>query len=167
MTSDGPKAVPLVNHKAVGFGGPTKVGSTSHCPGFAVKLCVPLTVAFADSVKVVLVRLCVPLTVAFADRVMEVEPLTASIVAPDGMPVPLIFSPAKSPVVPVSPVTSDEPVASVPVKLPELTAAIDVPAGMPVPVIVTPVTSPLRLLRPVSNGDPLVSVPVKLIVLRL
>ena len=133
MTSDGPKAVPLVNQKAAGFAGPFEVVLTSHCPGLAVRLWLPLTVAFADSVIVVVVRFWAPLAVALADNVIEVEPLTASIVVPDGIPVPVMFSPTNSPVVPIRPVTSDELVASVPVILAVLTAAIDVPDGIPVP----------------------------------
>ena len=63
------------------------------------------------------VRLWEPLAVASAESVMAVELLTDRIIVPDGMPVPLMFCPATSPVVLLMPVTDADPLVSVPVKL--------------------------------------------------
>ena len=61
-----------------------------------------------------------PLAVAFAESVMAVALLTVRIVAPDGMPVPVTYSPATRPVVLVMPVTDGDPLVSLPVKVVEL-----------------------------------------------
>src|SRR5262249_14508537 len=66
----------------------------------------------------VTVRLCEPLAVALAESVrVAAELLSATIVVPTGMPVPVTLSPTASPVVVLRPVTDADPFARTPVKL--------------------------------------------------
>ena len=98
------------------------------------------------AVGLVAARLCEPLTVAFAESVMVlVELLTDRIVVPAGMPVPVMLSPGGQPAsVLLMPVTDADPLVSVPVK----TKAWYGPARLGMPVFGVDVAQ-----RQVEVGD--------------
>lgn len=120
---------------------------------------VALDVALAESVSGPAASVSVAFAVAADESVIVFDP-TVAMVAPVGIPVPLIVCPAARPVVEDTLATVVLPVAMVPVKATG-TDAIVAPAGMPVPAIVCPTARSSVLEIDVTDALPFAIVPVK------